>query len=45
MTDGVYMHYRILAIMPGSSLHGPATDKTKLVHSEFKIKLVDDTAV
>jgi hypothetical protein len=47
-TDGngnVAMLFRILAIMPGSTYHGPATPRDDLVQALFKIKLVKDADV
>jgi hypothetical protein len=44
--DGNFaMKFRILALIPGSTIHGPATDKEELIHAEFKIKLIADEDV
>jgi hypothetical protein len=39
------MLFRILAVMPGSTYHGPATPREELVQALFKIKLVKDADV
>jgi hypothetical protein len=41
----VAMKWRILAIMPGSTYHGPTIDRESLIHAEFKIRLVADDDV
>jgi hypothetical protein len=41
----VAMLFRILAVMPGSTYHGPATPRDDLVQALFKIKLVKDADV
>jgi hypothetical protein len=45
-SDGnVAMKWRIVAIMPGSTIHGPAANKDELIFAEFKIVIIDDTDV
>jgi hypothetical protein len=43
--NNVAMKFRILAVMPGSTYHGPSVDRDELINAEFKIKLVADDAV